>query len=61
MKAAMLSLRRGRAETALKATKRVITTMAINWVPLLLEMLLAFVDKLIYIRTCALNPTENVT
>lgn len=35
--------------------------MAINWVPLLLEMLLTFVDKLIYIRTCAVNPTENVT
>lgn len=60
LKAAMLSLRRGRAEMSLKATRWVITTTVINWVPLLLEMLFAFVDKLIYIRTRALNPTENV-
>lgn len=57
----MLSLRRGRAEMSLKATRQVITTVAINWVPLLMEMLLALVDKLIYIRPCAVNSTENVT
>ena len=45
---------------SLKATRWVITTTVINWVPLLLEMLFAFVDKLIYIRTRVLNPTENV-
>lgn len=60
-KAAMLSLRRGRAEMSLEATRWVITTMSINRVPLLLKRLIAFVDNLIYIRTCALNPTENVT
>lgn len=60
LKVAMLHLSRGRAKMSLKATRLVITSTAINWVPVLLEMF-AFVDKLIYIRTCVLNPTKNVT